>query len=115
MPRINVIGTNYNKEDQFGNDGCVIECDGLSFVNAEKKNNFMNIMDTYMVGDKYMDSTVVDCFCHPESDCIWMIVKCSNVYFDVEFYHTGKYDPIFNSGTSRHVKDSTELSGGHLW
>lgn len=122
MPRIDIIGTHYNKEDQFSEDGCVIACDGISFMDAEKQNNF-NIMVTYMIGDKYMDGIIVDCFCHPESDCIWAIIKCLDVYFSVEFYHTGKYNMILsrenediksNSGRE-HIKDSTELSGGHLW
>ena len=146
MPRIDIIGTHYNKEDQFSEDGCTVECDGLSFINAEKQNNF-NIMDTYMIGDKYMDGIIVDCFCHPESDCIWAVIKCLDVYFSVEFYHTGKYDTLmrqceicdstsmemcllirhcphwvdrqYNKNISKngkkHIKDSTELSGGHLW
>lgn len=92
MPEIRMIGDHYDKHDQFSDDGCVIECHGISFEDAESQGGFMK---SYECGDRFRDGVIVDCFCHPESDCIWAIVKCNDVYFSVEFKHTGKYD-IFN-------------------
>lgn len=64
-------------------------------------------------GDKYMDGSVVGIFIHSESDCVWAIIECSGVYFEVVFDGFNRYTPYYTK--PKHIKDSTELSGGVYW
>ena len=100
---IRPIGQYYSYEDELVD---TVELHkGFTVIHA-------NTITTYKVGDKFRDGIIVDCFEHPESDCIWMIVECNGTYFDVGLEYT---EYIITQSNVEHIKDSTELSGGHLW
>ena len=91
MTNIRVMGNSYDKHEWYGGDGCVVECDGFTFTSADT-----GYTEYWRRGDTYMGGTIIDCFIHPESDCIWAIIECEGVYFEVEPDHNGHYGPLIN-------------------
>lgn len=83
---IRVIGTKYSIDDMIIDT--VELCNGFTIISN-------NGPFTYKIGDQYRDSYIVDCFVHPESDCIFMIVEYGGVYFEVYFYDYEKYKLLF--------------------
>lgn len=101
---INPIGDTYSAEDMIVDT--VIEVYG---VELEHDYGCITIKD----GDRYIDGIVVGIFIHPESDCVWIVVECNGTYFEVVFDGFNKYEGYYTK--PRHIKDSTELSGGVYW
>ena len=105
-----IIGTKYSQEDQLMCDPHVAQITGVEIIDEEGWSS------VYIVGDPYKDSEIVDMFIHPESDCVWMITKCNGIYFEMTFDDMARYKVIEeDNSTPKYIKDSTELSGGHLW
>lgn len=99
--KINPIGTEYNPVDMI-----VDTVEQVYGVKLEADDKHIIVES----GNMYLDGIVVNIFIHPESDCVWAIVKCNEVYFEVTFDGFVKYVPYYT-----HIKDSTELSGGVYW
>lgn len=97
---INPIGFEYNVADMFVDT--VGLCDGI-YLKDDAGNSY-----NYNTGEQYMDGTIVNCFYHDESDCGFMVVECSGVYFEVWFND-------YVSCLPKYFRDSTQLSGGKLW
>lgn len=71
---IEVIGKDYKSENMLVDT--VEPCDGFTIV----KNGYGEIVTVH---DRYMGGVIVDCFNHPESDCIFFVAECKGVYFCV--------------------------------
>ena len=80
---IRVIGTEYNTGDMIIDT--VEPCNGFTVTDDE------GWFTAYAVGDQYRDGKIADCFVHPESDCIFMVVECNGVYFEVYFNNYKEY------------------------
>lgn len=116
--RIAIIGDTYNVEDQLGEteahiaNGCIIPCYGFEFHDEGGAT-------IYKCGDAFNGGIIIDCFVHPESDCTWCVVKCNDVYFEVEFIYDGAYTVLYepppSTSKKKKIKDSTMLNGGKLW
>lgn len=111
-----ILGDTYNVEDQVTDT-----VERICGARLQDKDGFIYV---YEVGHAYNDGKIVDVFVHPESDCIWFIVECNGIYFEmhvdgfvtyIPYYEPlpwEYYDPLpWDDG----IKDSTKLSGGHLW
>ena len=85
--KIEVIGTNYDCNDMIIDN--VEMCDGFDIIDNDGKTY------SYCTGGKFRDGIITNCFVHPESDCIWMIVVCNGVYFDVSIDNYKKYETIW--------------------
>lgn len=87
---IRILGTNYNREDMMVD--LVEWCHGISITDND---GFMHVREC---GSKYKDGVIVDCFAHFESDSVWYVVKCGEVYFEVlpDEYKSFEtfYDPL---------------------
>ena len=80
---IRVIGSEYNTSDMIVDT--VEQCRGFMITDDEEW------ITVYKIGDEYNDGKIVDCFVHHESDCIWMVVECNGVYFEIGFSNYKKY------------------------
>lgn len=80
---IRVMGTDYKEEQMFVD--LVERCYGFQVTDDN------GWIYTYEVGDGYRDGRIVNCFVHYESDCVFMVVECNGVYFEVGFDNYKEY------------------------
>lgn len=91
--KINSIGSEYNSIDQvIGDADHIISPVGIYIIDNEGWSTY------YEDGDSFRDGKIVDIFVHPESDCVWMIVECCGIYFEIHFddiktYHM-EFEPL---------------------
>ena len=78
-----VIGTEYTTEQMLVD--LVEICHGFQITDND------DWLHTFAVGDEYRGGKIVDCFVHHESECIFMVVECGGVFFDVYFDNYKKY------------------------
>jgi hypothetical protein len=81
---ISVIGDKYSTEQMTVDT--VEACHGFHVIDNT------DLIHIFAVGDEFRGGKIVDCFVHPESDCVFMVVECDGVYFDVYFDNYKKYD-----------------------
>lgn len=86
---IRSIGTRYSRDVQMVDT--VEMCDGFIVIDKD------NLKHKFIIGDKFRDGQIIDCFIHPESDCIWMIVCYDEYYFEVYFDNYKDYNIIWNT------------------
>ena len=83
---INPIGTQYSYEDKLIE--LVELCYGFMIHDDE---GYVQIFETEGV---FRGGEIVNCFVHHESECIFMVCKCSGVYFEVYFDNYTRYELI---------------------
>ena len=103
-----ILGTEYDIVDQLSTDGCTCVVDSVEIIDDD------GWVSVYVTGDPYNDGTIKDIFIHPESDSVWMIIECNGIHFGMYFADMARYK-VIEHNPPKHIKDSTELSGGHLW
>ena len=87
---IKPIGVNYSRDSQIIDT--VELCDGFTIIDED------NSRHKFMIGDNFRDGQIVDCFVHPESDCVWMVACCNEYYFEIIFDNYKDYNVTWVEG-----------------
>lgn len=109
QPHIKILGDHY----ELPNMHFMSTCYGILL-----KGTTEDFIQIYEIGDEYNGGKIIYCVCDNEGMGIgYMVVELNKVFFEVSFIGV-TCEPIWEQlpfKWNRHIKDSTELNGGHLW